>query len=540
MAQLLPAEPVAAVLAYHERTKHRLDRYAAGPDHLDWDDQPEPFRRFDGAPTVALPLRADGVGIPFSELAHAPPQPLNLAGIALLLECALGIAAWKVYGESRWALRCNPSSGNLHPTEGYLVAADIAGLADGVYHYAPRDHLLEQRCAFTDQGNASEVLLLGLSSIPWREMWKYGERAFRYVQLDIGHALGAVRYAAALLGWRVEVLAAGDPQIATLLGLDRHDDFAGAEREEPDLLLRLFNPMNPVTETPPARWIERAEQGAWSGRANAIGGRPRPRWPVIGEVIAATRNPEPLAFAGTVAEQHSASSPAAAATLPATKLIRGRRSAQAYDGRTYCTEAHFRRILTAVLPHPAQFPWDIWPQRARLHLLLFVHRVEGVEPGLYLLPRDPGAAPHLRAAMRSEFTWRPVYPDAGLPLHHLLTADAREVARILSCHQRIAADSAFSLGMIAEFEAPVRQNPAEYRRLYWEAGLIGQVLYLEAEAAGLRGTGIGCFFDDAVHDALGLQGQRFQSLYHFTIGGALTDDRIQSLPPYDHLGDRLT
>ena len=36
-----------------------------------------------------------------------------------------------------------------------------------------------------------------------------------------------------------------------------------------------------------------------------------------------------------------------------------------------------------------------------------------------------------------------------------------------------------------------------YRRLFWECGLIGQVLYLEAEAAGVRGTGIGCFYDDA-------------------------------------------
>ena len=29
---------------YHTRTKHRLDRYAAGPDFLDWEQQPDPFR----------------------------------------------------------------------------------------------------------------------------------------------------------------------------------------------------------------------------------------------------------------------------------------------------------------------------------------------------------------------------------------------------------------------------------------------------------------------------------------------------------------
>ena len=65
--------------------------------------------------------------------------------------------------------------------------------------------------------------------------------------------------------------------------------------------------------------------------------------------------------------------------------------------------------------------------------------------------------------------------------------------------------------------------------------MIGQVLYLEAEAAGLRGTGIGCYFDDAVHEICGLSGTAFQSLYHFTLGGARTDRRIQTLPPYNHL-----
>jgi hypothetical protein len=39
--------------------------------------------------------------------------------------------------------------------------------------------------------------------------------------------------------------------------------------------------------------------------------------------------------------------------------------------------------------------------------------------------------------------------------------------------------------------------------------MIGQVLYLEAEAHGLRGTGIGCFFDDAVHDLLGFENNAF-------------------------------
>ena len=68
--------------------------------------------------------------------------------------------------------------------------------------------------------------------------------------------------------------------------------------------------------------------------------------------------------------------------------------------------------------------------------------------------------------------------------------------------------------------------------------MIGQVLYLEAEAHGVRGTGIGCFFDDAVHEILGLENNQYQSLYHFTIGLPVEDPRLTTYPPYQHLDDR--
>ncbi|MCY1463945.1 hypothetical protein D9M71_819090 [compost metagenome] len=86
--------------------------------------------------------------------------------------------------------------------------------------------------------------------------------------------------------------------------------------------------------------------------------------------------------------------------------------------------------------------------------------------------------------------------------------------------------------MLCEFDAALAAGPAAYRALHREAGLIGQALYLEAEVHGLRGTGIGCFFDDPVHELLGLSGTAWQSLYHFTVGRALDDARIETAPAY--------
>jgi hypothetical protein len=146
----------------------------------------------------------------------------------------------------------------------------------------------------------------------------------------------------------------------------------------------------------------------------------------------------------------------------------------------------------------------------------------------------------LRRATYKEYAWSvPTGCADDLPLFLLQQADVRELAAQLCCGQRIAADGAFSLGMIAHFEPGLRrQGPWFYRRLFWETGLIGQVLYLEAEAVGLRATGIGCYFDDPVHQVMGFDGPTFQSLYHFALGAPVEDARLMTLRPYGPMGEQ--
>ncbi|TCS69001.1 SagB-type dehydrogenase family enzyme [Sulfuritortus calidifontis] len=533
------SQALDSVRAYHERTKHHFRRYADGPGGLDWATQPDPFRTYAGSPQTLLPLLAEAS--PIRQLRYAElytgaiaPQPLTLVHIGALLELAFGLSAWKQYGASRWALRCNPSSGNLHPTEAYVAVQGVAGLADGVHHYLSRDHLLEQRCAFAAPALPAGGFLVGLSAIHWREAWKYGERAFRYCQHDAGHALAAARYAAAVLGWRARLLDDwADADIAALLGLDRDEDFGAAEREHPDLLLWIetnASDRRPEIDVRPLR----AAAGQWTGRANRLSPEHKHDWPVIEAVAAASRKPRTQAAVG--------SPPRLPALLPldctagAVALIKQRRSAQAFDGVTSISAQSFYRMLDATLPRAQVPPWDAvaWPPR--IHLALFVHRVEGLLPGLYFLLRHDGIEARMRAELSGEFQWQGVEGcPPHLRLYRVLAADTRNAARALSCHQDIAADSAFSLGMLAEYDSALNQGPWVYRQLFWEAGMLGQVLYLEAEAAGVRGTGIGCFFDDGVHDLLGIQGHWLQSLYHFTVGGALSDERLQTLPPYAHL-----
>ncbi|MEJ2481462.1 MAG: nitroreductase family protein [Acidihalobacter sp.] len=272
----------------------------------------------------------------------------------------------------------------------------------------------------------------------------------------------------------------------------------------------------------------------WQGQANVLDRRHLYEWPAIDEVAAATRKPPTDETAWT-----PPASPPIETTQteePAAQLIRRRRSTQAYDGSGVISADILFSMLDRLLPRPGVAPWDALHHLPRIHPVLFVHRVDGLAPGLYALPRRPDALALLREAMRDEFLWQKTEDcPEHLPLFHLLRADARNAARTVSCHQDIAGNAAFSLGMLAELEGQVSAAPWSYRHLYWEAGMLGQVLYLDAEAHGLRGTGIGCFFDDLFHEILGIQDERLQSLYHFAVGHPLTDNRLITLPPYHHL-----
>ena len=375
---------------------------------------------------------------------------------------------------------------------------------------------------------------MGLTSITWREAWKYGERAFRYCQHDVGHAFAALRYAAAALGWRMELLPEwDDAQLARLLGLDRAEDFADAERETPELLVRVM--VNEAAEPAPSPVADAPVE--WFGRANRLS-RSHVGWPVIDEAIAVSERKPDDRRATILRSTDSWPPPSPPACGHSSgQLIRQRRSAVDFDGVTSITREKFLAILDATLPRASAPPFDAWPFPPRLHLVLFVHRVTGLDPGMYLWLRAPATWKLCGTPSAPIPDWEVLRDSAPtVPLWRLGRGDLRDFARTLSCQQDIAADGAFSLGMLARFEPVLRERGASaWRELFWEAGMIGQSLYLAAEAAGVRGTGIGCYFDDELHRALGLKGHDWQSLYHFTIGNPVEDLRLRTAPPYAHL-----
>jgi hypothetical protein len=279
----------------------------------------------------------------------------------------------------------------------------------------------------------------------------------------------------------------------------------------------------------PGALLAALEGARWRGCANPLSARHR-EWPDIPAVHAAAPKPRTPIEAAPLPPALPPLAPLKT-DVTAAQLIRQRRSAVDFDAVTEIGAGAFFAMLDALLPRAGVAPWETLECAPRVHPALFVHRVAGLAPGLYLLVRDPAALPELQRALQGEWLWRKAGP-AQLPLYCLAQGDLRDHARLVSCHQDIAADSCFALGFVTRFRDVVEEEPWRYRELYWETGLLGQVLYLEAEAAGVRGTGIGCFFDDAMHALLGIEGDAWQSLYHFTVGGPVEDPRLTTLPPY--------
>jgi SagB-type dehydrogenase family enzyme len=442
---------------------------------MDWANQPDPFRRFEGdrlIPLDEVPPAAQPAYDALFGSTVITPLPVERAAISQLFYDSLALSAWKATGQVRWSLRVNPSSGDLHPTEGYLIAGPIEGLSGqaGMFHYAPYAHALEERYALTPaqwqvlaHGLPHDALLLGLTSIYWREAWKYGERAFRYCQHDVGHAIAAVTIAARVLGWRTVLLERPvDAAIAALLGVDRQH---GSETEHPECLLALLpgSAAQDFRRTQaweiPAAVTDALADLVPAGRPNRLSRDHHP-WAEIDRVATATvRTGPPQTYFGGHPE-HIVNLPGIPHPgLSARRIIRRRRSALAMDGQTGIPRATFYRMLCSVLPDANPVVFDALPWQPCVHLAVFVHRVQGLAPGLYLLVRHAAAHELLREAVTGDFIREETAPPA-LGLYRLQGGDFREAGRIVSCHQDIAADGAFALGMLAEFDSPLAAHGA--------------------------------------------------------------------------------
>ncbi|MFZ0821564.1 MAG: SagB/ThcOx family dehydrogenase [Candidatus Acidiferrales bacterium] len=514
------------LFAYHHATKHTYLSVRANAHYLDWQNQPNPFRTYEGAPLVALPPAPDfsnagafatmaalaGAGkLAFEndsisgEQAHHEALTRDINLISRLLWHSMAVSAWKKVGNTanRYSLRVNPSSGNLHPTETHLALTSFVGLDDGLYHFRPDRHALEFRspgawtqrlAAALEITSASESLyspadefplIIALTSIFWREAWKYRNRAYRYCCHDLGHAMMSLLMSARALGLRGGAIAHFcDSRLSRELGLEKSD-------EAPMAFLVFPAPRTRAEQTSPPTQAPAGDPNILSAEeidyelllgmhrstilTDPVGPAPANQAPHMSFVgPTSITNPSPLN------PIHDA---------PLAPTVRQRRSALDFDPRSSLMP---RDDLHQLLDFATRDWLADWrgnfnatfapPDRGAdfVALYLYIHRVQDCAPGVY--------------------RWN----NSVRKLDQLHRGNVERVAAFLSLEQPLAGNSCFTVSMIADLAGAARAfGNRGYRYVHFEAGAIGQRLYVGAEALGWRATGIGAFYDDDVHRYLG-------------------------------------
>ena len=581
-------EAAKVVERYHEASKHYFDRYAQSK-RMDWSSQPSPYRVFGEATFVEMPFPTTVRGIQYSDLwlnSEKPRATLSLPAISNLLFYSLALSAKKraEQGSAEWFLRVNPSSGNLHPTEAYvMLPSSLISTTEEkktwlLTHYSPDKHALQHRARLgvearkilgevSSQGEAADVFFVALTSIYWRESWKYGVRGFRYCALDIGHAVAAIRFAAALNGWKVDAIRPISAEaMETLLGLDRNDSCYRGERERFEVLLRIRlsderSPSSALAETITSKLQILRRKMVFFGSANNLSPvNSHVVWKQIDTIASAT--PDRLFISGAPIdgkvngsgenmlsgdrENLSGSlfcdeTEGLAAARPfsdaAASVIRKRRSAHAFDSTFEMEKGEFIEMMRHLVPRgKGRFPWDTPFSNINVEVPVvgvFVHRVRGLPSGQYILIRDSSMVDSVIEAGLSHFVWQRIVEDVNLFL--VFKADATHAAGKVSCDQDIARRGCFLAACFAEpLNISMGEDPHRYRRKFWESGFIGHMLYLDAHAAGIGATGIGCFEDEPMRNLWWSSGH-FQPLYHVAVGKPINDERILTTEPYDKL-----
>lgn len=520
------------VYTYHDETKHRQEQYAKSLGYMDWATQPNPYRSYTESQKTTLPLSFENKSLEYSQIftqAKKEKQeekvvaPLCLESVSQFFQFSLGLAAIKEFEGQSWALRCNASSGNLQPSEAYIISKDIEGIEDGLHHYAPLKHQLELLSATTsDLELPHNSFLVSLSSIVWREAWKYGERSWRYTQLDCGHALKALEVSALILGWKIEVISTKDTELQSLIGFDQAHRYVPEERELSDMLLLVT--LDDVVQSTELNinTLRNSLEESYAGKANQLS-RDWHKWDILEKIEDATLSDEleNKKFQCDTYEEN----PYRKSSGLAKDIVLNRRSAQVMN-KDDCTitKNEFETILGSIKS-----------DNSPIHLVVFVHSVEEIDSGLYILVRNDAHKEELKNLLKEVFLWERVDTDAG-QLYKLQNGDMRVISQTISCNQGIASNGAFTLGMLAQFSEQIEEfGASRYKELYWECGAIGQQLYLETTSLNLSATGIGCFLDDILHETIGLKTNDYQTLYHFTVGRGLVDQRLSTLRPYGSL-----
>ncbi len=476
---------------YHERTKYDPQTLAAKSHALDFERQPAQFKDYKLGNSYKL------IDYWHGEPAD-DPTIRQWQRLCQIFFCSYGLTGMVSYPGGPCYLRAAPSAGGLYPAEVYLVSRGGSILPAGLYNYQVRSHSLMhfwqsdvwtalQDACFWHPVLDSTQLAIVVTAVFFRSAWRYQDRAYRRISLDIGHLLGNIELASYLNDYRPHLVGGFiDQAVHQLLYLEADQEGVMAVIPLADLL--------DVKQNLPA-----AQTALPSGVDT--------NYPTIpdGELLkyfhrVTQIKPEQTLTAGQPVKNQGDKYnfpfcfKISTATGPLfwdrelerlKNILLQRRSTRRFTG-----EAISLRELKTLLGFTYQ-PQDYVDQGfdgapdyfdlSLIETFVAVSRVTDLEAGCYY------------------------YAPQAQELRQIRFKNFHSELHYLCLQQDLGRDAAAMVFHTADLQAAVsRYGDRAYRYLHMDAGHLGQRLNLAAICHTIGVSGIGGFFDNYVNEVLGI------------------------------------
>src|SRR5881409_3874989 len=196
----MASETGSSALRYHEATKHSELSLRMSPHYLDWDNKPSPFKVYKNLPMKSLPHEfpypsESSLKALKGHETHNGNKPVDLQNLTEILFYSAGPTRKMKIGGETYYMRAASATGALYPIELYIVSSGIPGLEAGIYHFNPLSFALvriregdygPELAAATNGATALSPLTIALTSLAWRNAWKYEARSYRHWFWDGG------------------------------------------------------------------------------------------------------------------------------------------------------------------------------------------------------------------------------------------------------------------------------------------------------------------------------------------------------------------
>jgi SagB-type dehydrogenase family enzyme len=476
-------ESFDAALTYHEATKHSEISMGTSSHYLDWDNRPSQFKEYQNLPSISLPRDFPH---PKENSAKAIAGQLNKksdqVGIETLAEILFfsgGLTRKMRIGSDFHYMRAASATGALYPIELYVISGRIPGLDPGVYHFNPFLFSLvklregDYRTTLENAGSknsSSAPFTIALTSIAWRNAWKYEARSYRHWFWDSGVIAANLLATANSAGFPARLeLGFVDPAVDKLLVLQ--------SKKEATVALAIIGEDQHLKSTsapPPVRDFE-------------LEISPLSREEVDYTVIWETNEASQLKTKAEV-ESWRTSSPETQETLSGApsfplpkrsldsvptldKVILQRGSTRRFAHQPISLD----NLSTIMETSSTEIPLDFLAENQSLIDFYFIaNDVQGLASGSYFYNRETSS------------------------LEQLKLVKSRSMSGYLSLGQQLFSDASVVFFLMTSLNQVLHSlGNRGYRAAQFEAGVRAGKIYLASYALGIGASG-STFFDDAV------------------------------------------